>query len=396
MRLHARPGKRFRSCRGIQAAAASGQFYHLGQYGGRSMTDTMSKVLPRGKPLRHHTGVWIVLREQLRFALNKLIHSALSHILYGTAPVIREIGADGILREIQIVRRGTVVGALEYFAAKDERGTWRGGHAPCSYLHRVITDNSASDRQKLRITRQLIAQLPGNVLFGLTAGPHAEDIEILKRAFQGAGFRTWQQTTFVYSPPNDSGDLIASMKGARLRTALRAARRDLDVIEISPTQFIRYFVDNLQRAGKRNYCSPSLDHALLSDAVNRQPPQARIVAARRKGVEENTLESRLESAIALTWGGDGLVKLFRVTYDPCGHPHGTKLLILEGAETAACQGMHLDTDAATEGGKTLYQRFGSFRAHTRHEFVRYPLDWYFDKSFPRLATQLRQLSGQYS
>ena len=209
-------------------------------------------------PDKHHT-MWSVLREQVQFALNKFIYSRLSHIVHGTSAVTIDTGANGMLRQVRIMRHSTLIGALEYFAAADETGIRRGGHPPSSYLHRLVTDINANEKQKLRIVRQLIAQLPGNVMFGLTAGPHAKDIEILKRAFGSAGFRTWPQTTFGYSPPTDCSDLIASMKGSRIRTMLRAAKRDLDVIEISPAEFVRFFVSNLQLAGKRNYCSPALD-----------------------------------------------------------------------------------------------------------------------------------------
>ncbi|MBD9373612.1 hypothetical protein IB238_13375 [Rhizobium sp. ARZ01] len=341
------------------------------------------------RPGKRHPMWRRVLREQVQFALNKLVYSGISHIVHGTTAVTIDTGANGMLRQVRVMRHGTVVGALEYFAAADESGMRRGGHAPSSYLHRLVADKSADEKQKLRIVRQLIAQLPGNVMFGLIAGPHAKDIGILKRAFGGAGFRTWPQTTFGYSPPTDGDDLIASMKGSRVRTMLRAAKRDLDVIEISPVEFVRFFVNNLEMAGERNYCSPALDQALLANAVSRNPPQARLIAARRKATAKDPHPNSIEAAVALTWGGDGLVKLFRITYDPRGHQHGTKLLILEGCATAARNGMELDTDAATEGGAELYRRFGSFTAHTRHEFVRYSMRWYIQTSYPWIAKQLR-------
>lgn len=327
------------------------------------------------------------IREQLLFPLNKAIYFRLSHVVEGTAAATIKTGANGLLRQIRITRCGKVIGELEYFAGVDENGMRRGGHPPCSYMHDLIVDQAATERQKLRIVRELIAQLPGNALLGLTAGPHAHDLAILRRAFAGAGFRTWPQTTFIYSPPA-GGDLIASMRGARIRTALRAARRELDVIDISPAEFVRFFTRNLERAGKQNFCSPAIDLALLSEGVQRDPPQARLLAARRKATEENPHPSRIESAIALAWGDDGLVKLHRITYPLRGHPHATKLLILEGCATAARYGKELDTDAATEGGKELYRRFGSFTPHMRHEFVRYPLRWYIQRAFPAIARRL--------
>ncbi|NLS08137.1 tyrosine-type recombinase/integrase [Rhizobium sp. P32RR-XVIII] len=342
-------------------------------------------------PGKHHTTGRRVLREQFQFALNKLIYSGFSHIVHGTTVVTIDTGANGMLRQVRVTKHGTLVGALEYFAAVDETGVQRGGHPPSSYLHSLVADPNADERQKLRIVRQLIAQLPGTVRFGLTAGPHAKDIEILKKAFNGAGFRTWPQTTFVYSPPTDGSDLIASMKGTRIRTMLRAAERDLDVIEISPAEFVSFFVSNLELAGKRNYCSPALDYALLTDAVRRNPPQARLIAARRKATAEGAHPNSIEAAVALTWGGDGLVKLFRITYNPCGHQHGTKLLILEGGVTAARNGMELDTDAATEGGREFYQRFGSFTAHTRHEFLRYSMRWYIHQTAARVSEAVNLL-----
>ena len=355
------------------------------------MGDVLRRIQARWLlwPGKHHSMWARVLREQAQFAVNKLIYSRLSHIVHGTTAVTIDAGANGMLRQVRIMRRGTPVGVLEYFAAADETGMRRGEQPPSSYLHCLVADKNANERQKLRIVRQLIAQLPGNVMFGLIAGPHAKDIDILKRAFEGAGFRTWPQTTFIYSPPTDSSDLIASMKGTRIRTMLRAAKRELDVSEISPAEFVRFFVCNRELAGGRNYCSPALDYALLADAVSRTPPQARLIAARRKATAEDPHPSSIESAVALTWGGDGLVKLFRITYNPRGHQHGTKLLILEGCATAARNGMELDTDAATEGGRELYRRFGSFTAHTRHEFVRYSMRWYIQTSYPWITKQLR-------
>jgi hypothetical protein len=293
-----------------------------------------------------------------------------------------------MLRQIRVTKRGKLLGTLDYFAASDEVGAQRGGHPASSYLHDLIADKGLNEARKLRVVRQLIAQLPGNVSFGLAAAPHASDIEMLKKAFGGAGFKIWRQETFVYSPPTDGSDLIASMKGTRIKSMLRAAQRDLDVIEISPAELVRFYASNLELTGRHNYCSPAIDVALLTDCLGRNPPQARVIAARLKPTEENPDPTRIEAAVALTWGEDRLCKLLRVTYHPDAHQHGTKLLILEGAATAARYGKQLDTDAATAGGKELYRRFGSFTEHTRHEFVRYPMRRYVQKSFPSIARRL--------
>lgn len=329
-----------------------------------------------------------IIREQAKFFFNKIRHGCLDHIAHGTKAVNIASGADGVLRQIRILKAGKLLGQLEYFAAVNEEGVLRGGHPASSYLHDLVTDKFLNERQKLRVVCQLIAQLPGNVLFGLTASPHARDLDVLKKAFSSTGFKIWPQATFNYTPPADGSDFIASMKGARMRTMLRAAKRVLDVIEISPEELVHHYVKNLETAGKDNYCSPAIDLALLKDGVNRDPPQAKIIAARLKPTFDNPYPSRIESAIALTLGEDGLCKLFRITYHQNAYKHATKLLVLEACAIAARYGKVLDTDAATKGGMNFYKLFGSFRECTRYEFVRYPIRFYAQNVIPSLARRL--------
>lgn len=316
-----------------------------------------------------------VVREQAPFMLNKLVHRACSHIVYGTSAITVKTGADGMLRQVCVSTRGKLLGKLDYFVAAHEAGTRRGGHPPSSYLHDLIADKDLDERHKLRIVRQLIAQLPGDAVFGFAISPDARDFGVLKKAFGGAGFQILERATFNYVPPADGDldDLIASMKSSRIRTALRAARQNLEVIEIPPEDLVRFNTANLEAAGKENYCSPPIDLALLTEAVNRNPPQARIIAARRRTLAPNhSQSSAIESAIAITWGTDGFCKLHRITYRRDAHRDATKRLILEAAAKAAELNKILDTDSATNGGKILYHRFG-FTERTSHEFVRYPL-----------------------
>ncbi|HBG17880.1 MAG TPA: hypothetical protein DDY32_00970 [Desulfobulbaceae bacterium] len=329
-----------------------------------------------------------IIREQAKFFFNKIRHGIFGHITHGTKAVNVDSGGDGVLRQVRILKAGKLLGQLEYFAAVNEEGVLRGGHPASSYLNDLVTDKCLDERQKLRVVCQLIAQLPGNVLFGLTASPFAKDLDVLKKAFGSAGFKIWPQATFIYSPPADGSDLIASMKGARMRTMLRAANRVLDVIEISPEELVHQYVKNLEAAGKENYCSPAIDLALLKDGVDRDPPQARIIAARLKPTPDNPYPTRIESAIALTLGDDGLCKLFRITYHQNAYKHATKLLVLEACAIAARYGKVLDTDAASKGGMVFYKLFGSFKESTRYEFVRYPIRFYIQHIIPSLARRL--------
>lgn len=326
----------------------------------------------------------------LRFHFNRLV--------YGL-PALRQITAK---QQAALVKEARVVmpegmGQLPYYVTRDDRGFRRGGQPAWMYLHDLACP-SASDQAKPGIHRRLLAQLPAGVSFHFVFSPDLQNAGPVRAAFKSAGFRLMDVETYVCARLPQGGDPINALTGRSIKGALRRARRDLEIVEMSPGSFFRFQQQNLEAAGKSNYRDTVSDRLMLQEGLLRN--RAKILGARRKPVPGNPGPFPMDAAAACLWDEEsGTYKLWRITHRPrvCAasvvkpHMDATKLLVLAVMQDAAARNLTLETDGSTPGLAKFYAIFGPgiFRRTTRlqceHETVWSMLNRYYPSVFGRPA-----------
>ncbi|HET7084710.1 MAG TPA: hypothetical protein VFI23_08070 [Rhizomicrobium sp.] len=285
---------------------------------------------------------------------------------------------------------GKGLGRLPYWMLRDDRGLWQGGQPPWTYLQDLAP--SAGEQMKGTIIRRLLAQLPSHVSFHFVFSPRIANAALVRDVFEKAGFHTYEMKTYLCQPPAGE-DLIAALTGKSIRTNLRQARRDLDLVELSAEEFFAFQDANLKASGKKSYRDDNADRIMLKHALARG--QAQIIAARRKP-DENCPAPVLDAAIACLWDrADGTYKLWRITNrsgegENKPHLHGVKFLFLAAMENARAKDLLLDTDGSTPGLAKLYETFGPgiFEPRIRLHFERKTLWAHFVTDYPSIIRLL--------
>lgn len=323
----------------------------------------------------------------VRFHFNKLFYG---RPLSGLRPPAAKAESD-LVREVRVIQRDGS-GELPYCVTRDERGFRRGGQPPWLYLRDLAS--SASDRAKPGINRRLLAQLPAGVSFHFVFSPDLQDAGPVRAAFKSAGFRLLEVETYICSRLPKGDDPINALTGRSIKGALRRARRDLEIVDMSPGSFFRFQQHNLEAAGKRNYRDTVSDRLMLQEGLLRN--RARILGARRKASCGNPGPFPMDAAVACLWDEeDGTYKLWRITHRPrssaatAAKPHmdATKLLVLAVMQDAAALSLTLETDGSTPGLAKFYAIFGpgifrrAIRLQCEHETVWSMLNRYYPSVF---------------
>jgi hypothetical protein len=271
-------------------------------------------------------------------------------------------GSQGLVQQARVVMRDGA-GWLPYWAIRDTYGLWRGGHPPWIYLQELAS--ATTERTKLAIVRRLLAQLPARVSFPFVFNPQFSHSAPIRAAFGHAGFNLLEVETYVCAPPAGPGEMIDRLTGKSIKGTLRRARRDLDLVEITVADYLRFDQMNLVARGKKNYRDINADRILLEEALKHG--RARLLATRRKATPANPGPFPADAAMACLWDDkDGTYKIWRLTHrlrngtEMAGmpNPDASKLLILAALEDAAARGMMLETDGSTPGLTRLYSTFG--------------------------------------
>lgn len=291
---------------------------------------------------------------EVKFRLNKLAYSASTQkIASGDAQTL-------------------AIGKLDLFAGRDENGRLRGGDLPWKYMQGV-TDGVITDREKREQLARTLAQLPSNMSFTFKADPKLRDQEIVRAAFARAGFVNEGRTTLIYTGEPGS-DAIDRMK-SDARTKIRKGRKELEFTEMNVDDFFDHYRANL--GDRKSHFFLNIDQQLLRKAVTSNPPQAEIIAVRRKDDTSNDPRA-IEAAAIISTGADGYCKLLRLSFRrvaendglPPPHQQALKVLVVEAMNRAASRGLPLDVDGFTPGGSTVYERFGVFEKVEQDQFAR--------------------------
>ncbi|PZQ45098.1 MAG: hypothetical protein DI551_08460 [Micavibrio aeruginosavorus] len=264
--------------------------------------------------------------------------------------------------------------SLDYCVSPDEKGILRGGSLPWSYV-RDLCEDSLDERQKSKDVQRTLATLPSHVTFAFNTAPAPalKDENIISTAFKKAGFTHTTRKTFLYR--GEAGIDPISLIKSDTRNKIRAAQRDMEIVPMGIDEFFSFYEANLEAIGKTNNFFVKIDQALFEAGASGRDPKVDILAARRKTAEGN---SPIEAAIACSCGDDGFYKFTRISYkrgqssdmEQPPHKHAIKFLVYEAMKRSADRGLVLDVDGTTEGGETLYSRFGVFEETYRNEYSR--------------------------
>jgi len=267
------------------------------------------------------------------------------------------------LNEAKVVEGNIVVGRLPYIVQRNKAGFKCGGLFHWTHMGGPVISQDLSGEAKAEVLHQLLAQLPRNVSLSFVFGPASGDVEPIREAFKAAGFE--RSTQITYSQPPNAESMINRLSRKHAKH-IRSADRSLDVIDISADRFIKFYEANLREAGKVSNSPLGIARDLIAAGGERNPPQVRAIAARKRlGREEegspvaNSEEDTLDAAIACAWDNERYY-LWRLTRrrdaGPGGKPHpdAVKLLVVKAMEHARSLGLIFDSDGVGSGGSVEF------------------------------------------
>jgi VanZ like family len=267
------------------------------------------------------------------------------------------------LNEAQVVEGNIVVGRLPYVVQRNKAGFKCGGLFNWTHMGGPVISQDLSEEAKAEVLRQLLAQLPRNISLHFVFGPASADAELIREAFRAAGFE--RSRVITYSLPPNAESIINRLSRKHAKHIISADRR-LDVIDISADRFIKFYAANLKDAGKVSKSPLGIAHDLIAAGGERNPPQVRAIAARKRpereengSLDANLEEDILDAAIACAWDNERyyLWMLTRRRDASLGgkpHPDAVKLLVVKAVEHARSLGLIFDSDGVGSAGSGLF------------------------------------------
>jgi hypothetical protein len=260
---------------------------------------------------------------------------------------------------------GVVIGSLTYIVQHNALGIPSGSGPHLSRVSGPIVSTHLSDEEKAVVLGRLIAKLP-NISFAFSISEHASSATLVREAFKLAGFKCFEQLNYS-QPPECAGNNL----GKKVRSHIRQARNKLDVIDIDPDNFINFYRHNLDSANSKSYFPLEVARDLISRCINRDSPQARIIAASRKTPEPSCEQATLDAAICIVWDKERCY-YWLSTHRKESHPDAIKLLIVTAMKHASTLGLTFDADGAnTPGAERLFKTvFRMTNEERRYVFTR--------------------------
>jgi hypothetical protein len=267
------------------------------------------------------------------------------------------------LNEAKVVEGDIVVGRLPYVVQRNKAGFKCAGLFNWTHMGGPVISQNLSEEAKAKVLHQLLAQLPRNVSLHFVFGPASAHAEPIREAFKAAGFE--RSAVITYSLPPNAESIINRLSRKHAKHIISADRR-LDVIDITADRFIKFYEANLQEAGKVSNSPLSIAHDLIAAGGERNPPQVRAIAARKRPRREeqgslgaNSEEDILDAAIACAWDNERyyLWRLTRRRDTSLGgkpHPDAVKLLVVKAMEHARRLGLIFDSEGVGSAGSSQF------------------------------------------
>ena len=300
-------------------------------------------------------------------------------------------------RWLTVSENNTIVGTMVYTIYRDRLGLKQGRDSALSHINGPIIIEGAQDDAAYQIRRdkivcKLIEQLPLNVSHFFTLPPGSIDYTL----FIAAGFTyAYEQSYRIY--PGDPEKIRAGFFH-KTRSRLRKAERELDVITITPEQFVQFYTNNLKSTNSRSNLPFDIAAKLLTEGITRG--QARIIAACHKGssVPIAAIATVWDRQCAYNWlttyrstDKPGLLKWLNRRFmamqkkwetpaensENAPHPGAVRLLMWQAMLDAHGRGLIFDLDGTKkEGTDHLYKEFNGLRV-VRHVLSRETIPYKF-------------------
>lgn len=263
------------------------------------------------------------------------------------------------LNEAQVVEGSIVVGRLPYAVQRNRAGFKCGGLFDWTHMGGPVISQNLSGEARAKVLHQLLAQLPRNVSLSFVFRPATPDPELVREAFEAAGFE--RSTVITYSQPPNAESIINRLSRKHAKHIFSADRR-LEVIDISAERFIKFYEANLKEAGKISNSPLGVAHDLIAAGGERKPPQVRVMAARKRpqkavniSLLANSEEDILDAAIACAWDNERYYLWMLTRRRNAGqggkpHPDAVKLLVVKAMEHARSLGLIFDSDGVGSVG----------------------------------------------
>jgi hypothetical protein len=114
---------------------------------------------------------------------------------------------SGCLKEVQVHgANGAVIGSLTYAIQRNAIGIPSGGSAPLSRLNAPIVSDALNESEKASAIAQLIDKLP-NMSFSFSVGEHMPNADLIRQAFECAGFQCLEQINYSQAPERHANKL---------------------------------------------------------------------------------------------------------------------------------------------------------------------------------------------
>lgn len=274
-------------------------------------------------------------------------------------------------REATVVRGNETLGRFPFVLRKNRVGLTFGYDPYWAHLGGPVVREELSAHQQATVIRSLIEQLPKRASFTFVCDPTLSYAGLVRRAFIDAGFRHSSQLTYVRLP--EAGEVL-NEKSRKHRGHIKRAAKNLSCVDISASEFVRFFESNLTARGKQSYAPLDMLPQLIGRAVERGCGRA-IAAMPKSHIAEGS-KPLVDAAIVFIWD-DRRCYYWLSTHRVAGagikpHPDAVKLLLVTAMEQAQSMGLVFDADGVvTPGADHLYRTILGFRIEERRDvFVR--------------------------
>jgi hypothetical protein len=276
-------------------------------------------------------------------------------------------------RELRVVSGKAVLGKLTFVLSRNRLGLLLAHDPHWTHLGGPVIDENLSRSDQANVIHDLLEQLPNFTSFNFVCNPDLSYADLVKRAFIERGFHYSAQVTFV-RPPSD-GDVL-NVRRSKHRGHIRRAARDLECVEISAREFVRFFEANLRARGRKSHSPLDPLLQLIEEATLRG--NARAIAAKpvRSGASGN--EMLYDAAIVYAWDRERCYYWLSTnrshaagSADPRPHPDAIKLLAVRAMEDAQAMNLTFDADGVTTpGSANLYRNMFGLREELRRDVYR--------------------------
>jgi hypothetical protein len=276
-------------------------------------------------------------------------------------------------REVKVVHGNVVVGRLPFILCSERPGLIWGYNPHWSRLAGPIVDQRLSRPEQAEVISSLLEQLPRWASFNFVCDQNVAYADIERSAFKRAGFEHTSQINFVRRPAYGN---VLDTRRAKHRGHIKRAARDLQCVDISAMEFVKFYESNLTAQAKRSYSPLDMLTRLIEEAICRG--QARAIAAKPNPQNRSVIRNGsgpYDAAIVYVWDDERCYYWLSTRQSPLAdgtsakpHPDAIKFLVVRAMEDAQEMNLIFDADGVTTSGtENLYRNIFGLKEELRRD-----------------------------